>query len=181
MRNPLATSKGKALVRYATNAIIASVPSLRLRMAWYRMFFDIGPGSVILMGVTVRQTRGLRMGQNSNINPDCLMDSRGGDIVIGDYVNISPQTNIWTLQHDIHDATFATVGAGVRIEDYVFVGSRATILPGVTIGRGAAVAAGAVVTKDVAPSTVVGGVPAKVIGKRDVAFAALAPYRPFLI
>jgi Acetyltransferase (isoleucine patch superfamily) len=54
------------------------------------------------------------------------------------------------------------------IEDYVFIGPRAIILPGVKIGKGAVVAAGAVVTKDVAPFSVVGGVPAKIIGERKI-------------
>jgi maltose O-acetyltransferase len=54
----------------------------------------------------------------------------------------------------------------VRIEDYVFVGTRALILPGVTIGRGAFVGAGTVVTKDVAPFAIVAGCPAKQIGSR---------------
>jgi len=55
----------------------------------------------------------------------------------------------------------------VNIKDYVFIGPRAIILPGVTIGRGAVVAAGAVVTKNVDELSIVGGVPAKEIGQRN--------------
>jgi maltose O-acetyltransferase len=54
------------------------------------------------------------------------------------------------------------------IKDYVFIGPRAIILPGVTIGQGAVVAAGAVVTKDIPAKTIVGGVPAAVIGERKI-------------
>ncbi|HPU00025.1 MAG TPA: DapH/DapD/GlmU-related protein, partial [Armatimonadota bacterium] len=71
-----------------------------------------------------------------------------------------------TAQHDMNDPDFANVLAPIVIEDYVWIGSRATVLPGVRIGRGAVVAAGAVVTRDVAPLTVVGGVPARPIGER---------------
>ncbi|NJK52359.1 MAG: hypothetical protein HC936_05170 [Leptolyngbyaceae cyanobacterium SU_3_3] len=78
-----------------------------------------------------------------------------------------PAAWIWTAQHDLNDSGFAGVSAPVVIEDYAWISSRATILPGVTIGRGAVVAAGAVVTKSVAPFEIVGGVPAKKIGERN--------------
>ena len=73
---------------------------------------------------------------------------------------------IYNNQHDIHSADFHTTSKPVTIEDYVFIGPRAIILPGVTIKKGAVVAAGAVVTKDVEEYTVVGGIPAKMITRR---------------
>jgi acetyltransferase-like isoleucine patch superfamily enzyme len=73
---------------------------------------------------------------------------------------------IWTLEHDPQSPDFATVGGPVTIEDYAWVGCRVVILPGVCIGKGAVVAAGAVVTKDVPPYAIVGGVPARTIGER---------------
>jgi maltose O-acetyltransferase len=73
-----------------------------------------------------------------------------------------------TLSHDYNVPGFSDLDAGpVTIEDHVWIGSRAMILPGVTVGRGAVVAAGSVVTKDVAPMTVVAGVPAKPVAERD--------------
>jgi len=69
----------------------------------------------------------------------------------------------------VNAADFKAVNAPVEIEDYVFIGPRVIILPGVKVGRGAVVAAGAVVTKDVEPMAIVGGVPAKEIGKRELA------------
>ena len=71
-----------------------------------------------------------------------------------------------TSNHLKDDPYFGVEDKPITIEDYAWVGSRATVLPGVTIGRGAVVAAGAVVTKDVPAYAVVGGVPAKVIGER---------------
>lgn len=73
--------------------------------------------------------------------------------------------NIWTEQHDYNSPTYASVEKPVIIEDYVWIASRATILPGVTIGKESVVASGAVVTKDVPPLSIVGGVPARIIGR----------------
>jgi len=94
------------------------------------------------------------------------LDARRG-LVIGNYVNFSSEVMIWTLQHDHNSPTFADKGGKVVIGDRAWISCRAIILPGVTIGEGAVVAAGAVVTKDVAPYTIVGGIPAKEIGKRN--------------
>ncbi|PIX73806.1 acyltransferase, partial [Candidatus Roizmanbacteria bacterium CG_4_10_14_3_um_filter_33_21] len=71
-------------------------------------------------------------------------------------------------EHDINSPAFSAINAPVEIEDYVFIGPRAIILPGVTIGQGAIIAAGAVVTKLVPPFTIVAGVPARVIGERQI-------------
>jgi acetyltransferase-like isoleucine patch superfamily enzyme len=86
--------------------------------------------------------------------------------VIGRNVNLSSEVLIRTAQHDYQSPDFKTVFHPVKIEDYVWLGPRCIILPGVTVGEGAVVAAGAVVTKDVEPYTLVGGVPAKKIGER---------------
>jgi maltose O-acetyltransferase len=83
-------------------------------------------------------------------------------------VDIASEVMIWTSEHDLHDPNMRAIEEKVIIEDYVFIGPRVIILPGVKIGRGAAVGAGAVVTKDVEPGTIVGGVPAKIIGRRDI-------------
>lgn len=73
---------------------------------------------------------------------------------------------IWTSQHDIHSENMATIEEKVEIGDYVFIGPRSIIMPGVKIGKGAIVAGGSVVTKDVATMKIVAGVPAKEIGER---------------
>ena len=90
------------------------------------------------------------------------MDGRD-KIIIGNHVDIA-----YNSEHDINSDDFRAVVGAVEIEDYVFIGPRAIILPGVKISKGAVVGAGAVVTKDVADFTVVGGVPAEVIGERKL-------------
>ncbi len=75
---------------------------------------------------------------------------------------------IYNCQHDIDSVDFSPVCEAVVIDDYVFIGSRAIILPGVHIKKGAVVAAGAVVTKDIEEGVIVGGIPAAQIGKRKL-------------
>lgn len=134
-----------------------------------------------MMGFNVRQLDSISIGSRSNINPNCMFDSRGGKITVGDYVDISPEVNIWTLQHDTQSPVFATLGGDVYIEDFVWIGNRAIILPGVTVGRGSVVAAGSVVTKSVEPNTIVGGVPARKIGKRNIYHEPREIYRPLFL
>ena len=162
------------LVRYLTNALVAHIPSHTLRRAWYTRVVGIAIGrhSSLLMGLQLefrgrpRDGRpGIVIGDHSVINAGCHVDGRGG-LAIGDNVSISAGTWIVTDEHDINDPRFPEILAPVTIGDYVFIGSKAMILPGITIGRGAVVGAGAVVTKDVRPFEIVGGVPARAIGQR---------------
>ena len=133
------------------------------------------------MGFTVRKLTDIRIGHTTNINPNCMFDSRGGSIRIGNFVDIAPEVNIWTLEHDPQDPNFATKGGPVGIEDFVWIGNRAIILPNITIGEGAVIATGAVVTKNVSPWTIVGGVPAREIGLRNKDQNPRKPYKPFLL
>lgn len=126
-----------------------------------------GKHTSISINVDFRSPHRISVGNYTTINKKVLLDGRGGELIIGDYVDIAQDANIWTLQHDYNSPNYQAVGGGVIIEDYVWVASRATILPNVRIGRGAVVAACAVVTKDVPPLAVVAGVPAKIIGWRD--------------
>jgi acetyltransferase-like isoleucine patch superfamily enzyme len=107
----------------------------------------------------------LVIGRNSSIGNDAILDARGS-ITIGDNVNLSTGVHIWTGQHDWASAEFRYVKAPVTIGDRVWLSDRTTILPGVTIGEAAVLAAGAVASKDVGAFDLAGGVPAKRIGKR---------------
>jgi len=126
-------------------------------------------GSVIDESVTVftplhiNYGRHTKIGKNVFINFDCVFLDLGG-ITIEDGVLIAPKVSLLSEGHPLspQDRHSLTVGH-IHIKKNAWIGANATILPGVTIGENAVVAAGAVVSKDVPDNTIVGGIPAKII------------------
>lgn len=165
-------------ILYTTNCLVAHIPSHVIRLSFYRYCLDleIGKNTHIFMGAWFDTKKNFKIGNNSIINQKCRLDNRGG-ITIGDNVSISAEVCILTADHDLQSCDFAGRTRSVTIEDYVFIGTRAMILPGITLGKGCAVAAGAVVTKSVAPFVIVAGVPAKPIGKRQTDLQYQLNYR----
>ncbi len=107
--------------------------------------------------------KNITIGKDVFINSGCHFQDQGG-ITIGDGSLIGHNVVLATVNHDLNpENNRKNHYAPITIGNHVWIGSNATILPGVTIGDWAVVAAGAVVTKDVPPYTVVGGVPAKVL------------------
>lgn len=161
-------------LNYLTNHVVAHLPSFAVRSAWYRhaLGISLAAGSGIHMGCYVwffgpghLRRAGVTVGSNTRINRGCCLDARG-PLHIGDNVSISPEVAILTAQHRLDAPGFPVETRPVVIEDHVWIGFRATVLPGSTIGRGAVVAAGAVVTGDVPAMTVVAGVPARPVTTR---------------
>jgi acetyltransferase-like isoleucine patch superfamily enzyme len=161
-------------LNYLTNYLIPHIPSFGLRRAWYRSVVGISFGhhagvhlGCYIWYYTPSQVRRDRVsiGAYSRINRNCSLDIRGG-LVIGENVSVSPEVMILTAAHRATDPEFRVVNEPVAIEDHVWIGSRATILGGVTLGRGSVVAAGSVVTRDVPPLAIVAGVPARVVATR---------------
>jgi len=103
----------------------------------------------------------MSLGKYVFINHSCTCMSAGG-ITIEDNVQIGPEVTLVTTNHDLKDR-YTLKCKGIHIKKNVWIGARALILPGVTIGENAVIAGGAVVTKDVAPNTVMVGNPAKVL------------------
>lgn len=107
--------------------------------------------------------KNISLGKRVFINHACSFLDLGG-IVIEDDVMIGPRVSITSENHPVDIKTRKSmVPSTVHIEQNVWIGASATILPGVTVGRNSVVAAGALVNKDVPPNTVVAGVPAKVL------------------
>jgi len=146
--------------------IVGLVPSHFIRRFFYRLFgAKIGSGSTIHTGAVFYNIANLKIGKDTIIGESVVLDGRE-EIIIGDHVDFASEVMIYNSHHDIHSEDFKAISALVTIGDFVFIGPRAIILPGVNIGRGAVVAAGAVVTKDVEDFKIVAGVPAKEIGER---------------
>lgn len=146
--------------------IIGKFPSQRIRKFTlshiYRM--HIAKTAVLYGGFEIRAPWKIKIGGGSVIGEESKLDGRNG-IIINKNVNFSTGVWIWTEQHDYNDEFFTTNDKGGRvvIENRAWISCRTIILPGITIGEGACVAAGAVVTKDIEPYSVVGGVPAEKI------------------
>lgn len=152
--------------------IVGLVPLHHFRRFMYRLGgIQIGAGSTIHMFARFYDPKSIKIGKDSIIGEGAVLDGRD-NLTIGDHVDIASEVMIYNSQHNVHAEHFAAdeglITAPVIIEDYVFIGPRAIILPGVRIGKGAVVGAGAVVTKNVDEFEIVGGVPAKVIGERKV-------------
>lgn len=134
------------------------------------LFKRLGKGSSVSSGVKINYPRGIEISDHAGIARDANLDGRGG-IVIGEYAIIGFESIILTSTHkysrkDVPIKKQGMFCAPVKIGKDAWIGCRAIILPGVTIGDGAIVGAGAVVTKDVPPYAVYGGVPAGPIKHR---------------
>ena len=126
----------------------------------------VGRNVRLRMPVVVYEPEQLELGDDVDIGELCVLRASGG-LVIGSRVLIAAGSVLATRGHPLALPRFGQVeDAPLRIEDDVWIGSGAILLPGVTVGRGCVVAAGAVVTRDVPPFTVVAGVPARAL--RDV-------------
>ena len=169
------------LLAYIYNDWVGKVPSRRLRSLFLDCYLgSCGTNSAVQLRCRFLNGRKVHLGMGNVINFGCLFDGRQFNIRIGDNVSIGPEATILTLGHDPQSSSFADRGGDVVIGDRVWIGYRAVILPGVTIGEGAVIAACSVVTKDVAPHTIVAGNPARKIGERQLKMSYNLLFRPWL-
>ncbi|KKR76651.1 MAG: acetyltransferase (isoleucine patch superfamily) [Candidatus Levybacteria bacterium GW2011_GWA2_40_8] len=146
--------------------LLGYLPSHHARRFFYRIAgVRIGKGSSLHMGIRFYNPKNVKIGEDTIIGEGTVLDGRD-KLSIGNHVDVATEVMIYNGEHDVLDEDFGAVFAPVKIEDYAFIGPRAIILPGVTVGKGAVVGAGAVVTKDVSAFSIVGGVPAKLIRPR---------------
>lgn len=147
------------------NLVVTHLPLLPLRLAVLRLWgARIGRGVKVLRGTTVFAPERLVIEDHVGVGFRCVLDARGG-LRIGHHTVLASDTQLVTGRHDLR--TFAGVFEPIEIGDHAWLATRSTVLGGATIGRGAVVAACALVRGDVPPMAIVGGVPAREIGTRE--------------
>jgi maltose O-acetyltransferase len=149
-----------------------------LRRVWYitksrvlsSFFRTCGPSFYIGPGVSIHGYKHISIGTNVRVLHRSSVLGNGG-LTIGDNVRLAPEVTVLTRNHDYNSEALpydnSYVNKPVTIEDNVWVGTKAIILPGVTVAEGAIIAAGAVVTKDVPRLAICGGNPARILKYRD--------------
>lgn len=169
----------RGLKFYMLNHFVLHIPSALARMFLYRSIFrfEVSKRSAIHINVKFFGKK-ITVGDWSVINSEAVIDGRGG-CTIGSNVSVSRRVTILTMGHDYNDKDFILKDGPVRVEDDVWIGYGALILPGVTIGKGAVIGAGSVVAKDVQPYTVVAGNPAKPLKNRKKQIYNPVYYQPF--
>ena len=165
---------------YVLNHVVNRIPLVAARMRAYAALgvqFDDLDSANISLGVEMWAGSNLSMGRGSTIGQRCYVDARAGIRVESD-VSISREVCVLTAAHEPDSPDFGASLAPVRFERRSWIATRAVVMPGVRIGEGAVVAAGAVVLGDVDPYTIVGGVPAKVLRKRREPLSYELDWRP---
>jgi maltose O-acetyltransferase len=165
---------------YFSNEWFALIPFVGVRMWLYERMgvkFEDRKSTALFMHIELIQPSGISVGARSIVGRDCILDGRGG-LTIGSDVNIGGRTQIITGKHDVDAPDFPAEFPPVTIGDHAWIAIGSTVLGGVTIGRGAVVAAGSVVTRDVEPMAIYGGVPARKIGERKSTLDYTLGYRP---
>lgn len=157
------------ILLYCYNKLAFSIARER-GIFWSLFTKRMGRGVLIFGNCTMQSPQNMEIGDYVSINRNSTIGGHGG-VIIGNFVKIGPYCTIITANHQYSDwrkpIWFQDVRLGpVRIGDDVWIGTNVVILPNVKIGRGSIIGAGAVVTHDVDPYTVVGGVPAKFIKYR---------------
>lgn len=160
--------------------VISFIPSYKVKNFYFKYILKNNIKSSVSLHRNIDLTciGGISIESNTSINKYVYLDGRG-ELFIGENVSISPYVKIITASHDVDSSEFAYITKPTMICDYVWIGTGAIILPGIKIGKGAVVAAGSVVTKDINSFDIVAGNPAKVIKQRNKDLNYKPYWRPF--
>ena len=155
---------------FCTIRVVGIIPSFKIRAFLYKNIFlmKVGENTKIRGFVEFSALWNIEIGENTMIGQECKFDDRNG-LYIGNNVNISDSTAIWTEQHDINDTNFNCndKGGKVIINDRVWLDFRSIILPNINVGEGVVLGSGAIATKDLDEYSLYAGIPAKKIKERN--------------
>lgn len=159
----------KGLVFYFINHILNKIPSRKVRMFIYSILSNGNISRKASIGLNVKflDIRNINIGENTNINFDSILDGRGDVIDIGANVDIAPQVNIWSLEHDPNNASHGSRGGKVIIGDNCWIANRVTILPNTTIAKNCVIGAGSIVKGVYEENSIAMGIKAKAIKERS--------------
>jgi len=171
-----------SLASWFYTSLVGRIPSRSVRRIYLFLWLgSFGEGSGVQAGCRFLNGRKVHLGKRNVMNFGCLIDGRRHSVITGNDVSIGPEAAILTLGHDPRSNDFSDLGGDVVIGDRAWIGYRAIILPGVTIGEGAVIGAGSIVSRDVPPYAIVAGNPARIIGERPRDLNYTLSYHPFLM
>jgi len=167
-------------LNFMWNDIITHVPIHFVRKAFLRVFNRrIAASSVVLMHTRILNFWALELGERSVINQYCLLDCRRYPIIIENDSDIGPYCKLWTLGHDPDSETHEVIGGKISIGHHAWIASNVTIMPGVSIGRGAVIGASSLASNDIPPGEIWAGVPAKFKRVRNNPLTYQLQFNPF--
>ncbi len=166
----------KGLKFYIFNDFLTYIPNHFLRLMCLRYILGIKVGKSCFIHMGCRFEGKISIGNNTVIGRRCVLL---GEITIKNNVSITAETYIFTTTHIVDSRSFEAVYSSVVIEDYVWIGARAMILPGIIIGKGAVLGAASTATKNIPEFSIFVGSPAKEVGKRSMLIDYKLIYTPF--
>lgn len=174
----LVIRKFRRLAEVAYNLVFTHIPSHNFRLLILRLAgAKIGHATSVFRGTTVLSADRLEIGNSVSVGFRCMLDARGG-LTIGDRTVLASDTQVITAAHEVNSPTFAAYMAPVRIGSYVWLASRVTVLPGVSIGDEAVIGACSLVRTDIGEKEIAAGVPARFINHRTAELDYDPAYRP---
>jgi acetyltransferase-like isoleucine patch superfamily enzyme len=153
-------------------AVISIVPPVLRFFIWKLVLGSVGKRVYIDSNVYFRYPKKIKIGNDVSLNRGCEFYAswhhKQTFIILCNNIRVGPAVKFFAAGHDVGYLNLPDNAKSIYVGDHVWIGGNSTILQGVTIGEGAIVAAGSVVTKSVEPYTIVGGIPARFIKKREL-------------